>query len=127
MDRLDKQMDDEGKFPKEMERTIALHYSAFDLEAFFLIAKMAEKVGIDFWNYVSPTGKSLQKAFNFQRPYLMNEKQWAGQQIKDFDFEEDAFPILMTGGAKYNCADCKEAVKKLAGERGDKLRMNLLY
>src|SRR4030095_4456090 len=55
--RLDYQMDTEGKFPKEMERTIALHYNVFALDAFMLVASMSEKTGIDFWNYQSPSGK----------------------------------------------------------------------
>ncbi|RYE22105.1 MAG: hypothetical protein EOP51_14015, partial [Sphingobacteriales bacterium] len=40
-DRLDKQLDDNGYFPKELERTISLHYTSFVMEAFFNIAQMA--------------------------------------------------------------------------------------
>ena len=62
-DRLDKQIDENGFFPAEMERTISLHYTAFVMNAFFIIARQSEKTGFDFWNYTSPSGKSLKKSF----------------------------------------------------------------
>lgn len=127
INRLNEQMDEGGKFPKEMERTISLHYSAFNLEAFFLIAAMAEHVGIDFWNYTSPKGNSLKKGFDTLKPYLTNQKKWEGQQIKDFDFEEDAYPLLAMAASKMDCFDCKIALKKLAGEKAGELRLNLLH
>jgi hypothetical protein len=125
--RLDQQMDVSGKFPKEMERTISLHYSSFNLEAFFHIAQMAEHVEIDFWNYTSPKGSSLRKGFHVLKPYLTGQKVWDGQQIKSFDFEEDAYPILTMAATKYNCKDCKNAIVKLAGKKAAQLRLNLLY
>ncbi|HYC29193.1 MAG TPA: alginate lyase family protein, partial [Chitinophagaceae bacterium] len=91
MDRLDKQMDDNGSFPAEMERTISLHYTVFVMEAFFNIARMADKAGMDLWNYTSPSGKSLKKGFDVLLPYLLKEKKWEGRQIKDYEDEESYF------------------------------------
>ena len=93
-ERLDKQMDDNGSFPAEMERTISLHYTVFAMEAFFKIARMSEFTGFDFWNTTTPTGKSLKKAFEAVKPYLLQEKEWTGQQIKDFDYEEGYYLLL---------------------------------
>ena len=124
--RLDKQMDGEGKFPKEMERTIALHYNVFNLEAYFLVAAMAEKMGTDLWNQVTPSGKSLKKGFDFLHPYLVQKKTWEGQQIKPFPFEE-GFPLLMAATGKYNCLDCLEAVKMIGADKADLLRVHLVY
>jgi len=126
INRLEAQMDDEGKFPKEMERTISLHYNVFDLEAFFLIAAMAEKLDRNLWDYKTPSGKSLEKGFAFLLPYLTREKEWTGQQIKPFPFEE-GYPILMGGYTKYGCRKCPEAVKSIAAEKQDRLRTWLLY
>lgn len=125
-ERLDAQMDDAGRFPKEMERTISLHYTNFVMLAFFDIAKMSGKAGVDFWNITTPSGKSLQKAFAEMKPYLTKEKAWHGQQIKSFN-TEDAFPILLDAAVQWNCASCKEDVNKLAAENAAKLRFNLLY
>ncbi|RYY88739.1 MAG: hypothetical protein EOO15_08140 [Chitinophagaceae bacterium] len=125
-DRLDYQMDAEGKFPKEMERTIALHYNTFNLDAYFQIASMAEKLGIDFWKYRTPSGASLEKGFNYLYPYLSKEKEWTGQQIKSFDFDE-AYPILLSAARKYNCTPCPQKVDALAAGKAASLRWKLLY
>jgi len=124
-DRLDKQMDNEGKFPKEMERTISLHYTAFVMNAFFLIAQMAEKTGTDLWSYTSPSGKSLRKGFDQLLPYITKEKEWQGQQIKEFDFE-DGYTVLVQG-YRFSCKKCRESIKNLAGDKAERLRINLLY
>ena len=125
-ERLDKQMDNSGKFPLEMARTTSLHYSVFVLHAFFNIARMAQKTGIDFWNYKSPSGKSLQKGFDEIYPYLAQQKAWEGQQIKAFDPEE-GLPILEDGAEKFACKNCETAINNIAGEKATRLRMNLLY
>ena len=125
-DRLDKQMDTAGSFPKEMERTISLHYTTFVMNAFFTIAQMADKVGIDCWNYKSPTGKTLQKGFSALYPYITQQKTWEGQQIKAFEYE-DGYPLLMEAAVHFGCKECKENLKSLAGDKFQRLRINLLY
>lgn len=124
--RLDSQMNDQGFFPKELERTISLHYSVFVLDAFFNIAQMSDDAGMDFWNYVSPTGKSLKKAFEAIKPFLLKEKEWTGSQIKPFE-NENAYGLLMDGWKHYGCRNCAEGVKTLAGEKSQRLILNLLY
>ena len=124
--RLDSQMDAEGKFPLEMERTIALHYNVFNLHAFYMIAGMAEKAGFDLWNYKGPSGASLKKGFDYFYPYITKEKEWHGQQIKPYEFDE-GYPLLMMSAAKYNCKACRDAMMKLAEGDGQKLRENLIY
>lgn len=125
-DRLDKQIDDKGFFPAEMERTISLHYTAFVMNAFFNIAQMSEKTGFDFWNYTSPSGKSLKKVFDVMKPYFTQAKEWEGEQIKEFD-SEDAYSLLLDATAHFKCKDCEQAVQKLADDKAPRLRINLLY
>ena len=124
--RLDMQMDENGSFPAEMERTISLHYSCFVMNAFSLIAQMAEKTGFNFWNYRSPSGKSLKKSFERLKPYLVKEKEWEGQQIKEFDVE-NSYDLLMNAAAQFGCKDCVQAVKTLAEDKAPRLRIHLLY
>ncbi|MGB4844443.1 MAG: alginate lyase family protein [Ferruginibacter sp.] len=124
--RLDYQVDENGFFPKEMERTISLHYTAFVMNAFFTIAQMADKVGIDFWKLTTPSGKSLQKTFVALKPYLADEKNWEGQQIKAYDYE-DGYMLMMEGYNHFKCRDCEQAVQRLADEKASRLRIKLLY
>lgn len=124
--RLDKQMDESGAFPAEMERTISLHYTVFAMEAFFKIAQMSGQTGFDFRNNTTPSGKSLKKAFDTVKPYLLKQKEWSGEQIKDFDYEEGYY-LLMEAAAHFNCNDCRQGVQQLAGEKANRLRLLLLY
>jgi hypothetical protein len=124
--RLDYQADDKGFFPAEMVRTISLHYTAFAMEAFFIIAQMSDKTGFDLWNYTTPSGKSLQRSFTALKPYFANEKKWEGEQIKDYEFE-DGYLLMREAAKHYGCRDCEQAVKNLAGDKAARLRMNLLY
>jgi hypothetical protein len=98
----------------------------FDLEAFFLIASMAEETDFDLWNYTSPSGASLKKGFTYFYPYITAEKAWHGQQIKPYPFEE-GYPVLLMAEKKYQCKDCRDKVMKLAGNEAQKLRENLIY
>jgi len=123
--RLDKQMDDNGNFPAELERTNSLHYTVFVVEPLFMIAQMAKPTGIDLFNYTSTSGKSLSKAFYALQPYLTQEKKWTGQEIKKFDFDE-AIPLLVYGTDKYNCTACTAAFKKMPADKTEKLRIRLL-
>jgi hypothetical protein len=118
--RLDTQMNVDGLFPLELERTTSLHYSVFILNAFFAIANEAQKVNIDFWNKTTVTNKSLTKGFDALQPYITKQKTWTMQQIKPFNFT-DAYPLLIFGKTKLNCTNCYDALNKMA-DRG-----NILY
>ncbi len=113
--RLELQMDTTGFFPEELARTISLHYSAFILEPLFNAAIMAESAGMDLWQYQSETGRSLKNAFQVLKPYLSKEKEWFSQQIKPFEFQDNATPLLAYGFYKYGCKDCKQSIINILG------------
>jgi len=123
--RLEYQMDNDGFFPAELDRTISLHYSVFILDPLFNIAQMSSVVGIDMWNYTSKSGKSIKKAFEALLPYISKEKDWEGQQIKPFDFQV-GIPLLAQGISKLKCITCKESIYNIAGEKSKKLLFNLI-
>jgi hypothetical protein len=125
-ERLDKQMNDNGSFPAELERTISLHYTVFVMNAFFVIAEMSDEADFDFWNYTTASGKSLKKAMDVLKPYLTQDKNWEGQQIKDFEWE-DGYPLLLEAANRYKCKDCRQRVMDIAGDKANRLRHNLLY
>ncbi|MBC7938009.1 MAG: alginate lyase family protein [Rhizobacter sp.] len=124
--RLDKQLDANGYFPKELERTISLHYTSFVMEAFFNIAQMATRTDEDLWNRVTPSGASLKKAFETAYPFFIKEKEWQYPQIKPYEYEQ-AFFLLQNAAIQFNCRNCKEKMTALAGEKANRLRANLLY
>jgi hypothetical protein len=110
--RLDKQMDNNGNFPREMTRTKSLGYTFFNTDAFFQIAVLAENTDVDLWNTITPSGKSLRKAIETLVPYFTKEKVWSGQQIVPFSFTGE-IPLIYTASVKYHHPEYLKAVAEL--------------
>jgi len=123
--RLDVQMDNTGFFPLELARTTSLHYSAFIMNAFNIIAILSEKTKTNFYTTEIPSGKSFKKGVKALAPYLAKDKEWTGTEIRPFNFI-DAYPLLLTDSRYYNCTSCMDAIKKLAADKYKELLVNLL-
>ncbi len=94
--RIESQIKADGSQPFEMARTKSLGYSVMNLEGFFLLADFAQQIQVDLWNYQSPSGASLAKAFAYLKPYLKHEKLWPYQQIVPFHDNEATY-VLQKG------------------------------
>jgi hypothetical protein len=125
VDRLDKQMDDHGFFPLELARTTSLHYSVFILNAFTIIAQLSEKTDVRFLTITTASGKSFKKSFDAIMPFITKELQWAGREIRPFNYL-DAFPILLRGSLWFNCNTCLDAIKNISNDKSDRLLLHLL-
>jgi hypothetical protein len=99
--RLDSQLTKEGKFPLELERTNALGYSTFVTAAWFQVAGLAEKLGVDLWHYKTSEGASLQTAVDWLMPYALKEKKWTYQQIGSYN-STDFYPLLLQAADKFH-------------------------
>jgi hypothetical protein len=95
--RLDSQLTKEGQFPLELERTNALGYSTFNTQAWFNVAKLAEKTGTDLWHFQTSKGASLQTALDWLAPYALGQKKWTYQQIGKYNQNE--FYLLLLQAA----------------------------
>lgn len=98
--RLANQIEPDGKQPLELERTLAMSYSTFNLEAWSQLANAAETRGIDLWNYKTADGRSLKKAIDYLQPFATGEKKWESQQIgtyKTYDF----YRLLLIAAGKF--------------------------
>ncbi len=125
VDRLDKQMDTTGLFPLELTRTTSLHYSAFILNAFVVVAELSEQTPVHLWTVKTSSGKSLQKALEALRPYLIKEKEWSWPQIHGFNYY-NAVPILMEDETRFHCSSCTEALKNIEGKDYERALFQLL-
>jgi hypothetical protein len=72
----------DGRQRFELYRTNSLDYHIFNLLAFFNLAKIADNIGIDLWNYETPRGSGLQKALDYLLPYALGEETWPRKQTK---------------------------------------------
>ena len=73
-----------GSAPGEAARTRSLSYSAFNLEAYSLICRMAQVRGTDLWNVRAKSGATIATVIDYLEPYFSDPKKWAKKQISDF-------------------------------------------
>ena len=98
--RIQSQLKEDGSQPHELARTLTWGYSLMNLKGFFGLARLAENVNIDLWNYETPDGKSLKKAYFWMLPYAEGEKPWTFQQIKAMHREE-FMPLKAVAQTRY--------------------------
>jgi hypothetical protein len=112
--RIASQITPEGKQPKELERTRALHYSTFNLIAHFALAAIADDVGVNLWLYVSPGGGSIRKALDYLLPFATGEKPWPYQQITEYE-PDYFFELLLRAAKVYGDKRYEQAAAAMRG------------
>lgn len=121
---LDNQLTTEGTFPLELERTNALGYSTFNTSAWFQVATLAEKTGVDLWHYKTSKGVGLQNAIDWLVPYALNEKKWTYQQIGGYNANE-FYPLLLQAANKFHNENYLKKANEIKGEKD--VMVELLY
>jgi hypothetical protein len=123
--RVAKQVEPDGRQPRELERTQAWNYSLFNLEALFDAASIADKLGMDLWNYETQDRRGMRKALDWLLPFATGAKKWSYQQISAWQPEKLA-PFLRRAALQYREMSYENALSKLPGVTADQ-RFNLLY
>jgi hypothetical protein len=80
--RIAKQIEPDGKMPRELGRTKSFGYSAFNLRALEDLASIGQNLGVDLWHFTTIDGRSLRKALDFMAPYADPSRKWPYQQIE---------------------------------------------
>lgn len=84
--RVAAHIEPDGRQPHELARTRPLDYSLFNLEALVICAQLADLVGLDWWSYASPDGRSLRAALAFLAPYAADPaKPWPYAELVPAD------------------------------------------
>ena len=81
----------DGPAPKEEARTRSLHYSAMNLDAFTVLARLAQLRGVDLWRFQAPSGASVLRSIEYLLPYWEKPAAWKKPQITAFRREENYF------------------------------------
>lgn len=85
-DRLFKQVEPDGSQPLELLRTLALHYTIFNIEHMLDMCYLAKSVNIDLYPTASEDGRSISKAVAFAAQYLgKSQNKFPYKQIKDWN------------------------------------------
>jgi len=112
--RIFQQQTEDGGQPLELQRTAALYYATFNLEAIFWIGIMADKLGIDLFNFVDAQGRSISRYVDFMVPFYTQEKEWQWQQIRPFDFVH-AKNLLLMAAEWLNNPAYAQAAQRIEG------------
>jgi len=123
--RIKAQVQPDGRQPRELARTRAWDYAIFNLEAMFNAASIAEKLGIDVWNYQSDKQVSIRRALDWLVPFATGERAWTYPQITRFQPEKLA-PLLRRAAIVYRDPAYETVIGKLKTSTGYE-RWRLLY
>ena len=86
--RIFTQVAPDGTQPHELWRTLAFHYSQYNLSHMIDVGAMARKLGIELLAIESPDGRSFYKAMDYLVSFLGREvSSWPYQQISGWEGE----------------------------------------
>ncbi len=81
---LPNQIKRDGSAPREEARTRSLSYSAFNLEAYAMLCRIAQAQSVDLWSLQAKNGASISSVIDYLAPYLNDPKKWNKEQVGDF-------------------------------------------
>ena len=79
--RIAAQLEPDGAQPLELARTRPWNYTTMNMLGWVRVARLAEKLQIDLWNYALPDGRGLHQSIAWFRPYLLHQKQMAKPDV----------------------------------------------
>jgi hypothetical protein len=109
-----KQIQPDGRMPRELERTNSWSYSIFNVDAFLNLAKLGTRAGVDVLNYRTRDGRSLRQALDYLVPFATGEKKWPAEQINEFR-PAQLTPALRKAAVAWNEPRYRELGKQLGG------------
>jgi hypothetical protein len=101
--RITVQIEPDGQQPLELARTNAYGYSTMNLNGWFSLGMLGDKVGVDLFNYTTPDGRSIHTALDWLMPYALGDKPKDHQQISKYNPDE-FYRLLVIAGNKYHNA-----------------------
>ena len=113
-DRIARHFTPEGAQPRELERTRSWDYSAFNLTAFFNLATLGQRVGVDLWGYRTADGRSLRQALDFMLPFAVGEQKWPEPQITEWR-PGAIYPLLRKAAVVWNAPRYRTLADKIGG------------
>jgi hypothetical protein len=117
-DRIKTQIEPDGSQPKELARTLSWSYANMNLTGFFTLARLAETVGVDLWNYKTADGRGIRQAFVWLLPFVRNEKKWTYEQIKPRTFGQTV-RLLNIAARRYQEPEYRILAKRLDIDAGE--------
>jgi Alginate lyase len=114
LQRVARHVEKDGRQPRELERTRAWDYSIFNLTAFFHLARLGDRVGVDLWHFVTPDGRSLRTALDYLIPFARGDRPWPYQQMTPFR-PEAMFWLLRRAAKAWGEPHYESLARQLGG------------
>jgi hypothetical protein len=115
--RLEFEIEPSGAQPRELARTKSLGYSTMNLDALFTNARLADRVGVDWWNHRSTDGRSLHAALNYLAPFSDPTMAWRKKDIVAGD-RGPILALVAEGSQRWSDPDLDKLVAKF-GHTGE--------
>ena len=80
---------------------------------------MAEKIGIDLWNFET-NNRGIRKALDWLVPFAIGEKEWPYKESGAFE-PHKLGPLLRIAALRYHEAAYEQAIAKLPKITGDEV------
>lgn len=106
-ERIPVQFEPDGRQPLELARTLSWHYSVFNLTAWFRLASLGDRLGMDLWNYQTADGRCFRKGLDFLLPFGTGTE-WPFPEIAPRRFDE-FYALLRQAANKYSAPQYDEA------------------
>ncbi len=110
--RIARQIDPDGRQPRELARAIGFHYSRYNLDAMFLLGRLGEHVGLDLWNYRSAESGGIRAALDYIAPYADASREWPHGPITDAQ-RVRLLPLLRQGCRVYRDPTYLDRIQEL--------------
>jgi hypothetical protein len=123
--RIAVQIEPDGRQPLELARTNSWSYSLTNLRGLMSLARLAENVDIDLWNYQTADGRGIRKALDYLLPFAFDRQKWQYEQIGRWS-PSGAFALLRRVAVKYPDRRYQDLLSQLP-EVSAENRDNLLH
>jgi hypothetical protein len=127
--RIASQIEADGRQPHELARTRSLSYSTMNLRAFFELAAIGDRAGVDLWRFETRDGRGIRKALDYLAPYADPAVKWPGQQINGdgIGLRLEIGALLRRAALAYREPKYEAMLGALPKRALDRARWQLLY
>ncbi|MEN1679704.1 MAG: alginate lyase family protein [Planctomycetota bacterium] len=111
-ERLPHSLDGQGRQPHELTRTQSLHYSMFTMEAWFVLARLGERLDIDVWDAVTEDGVGLRAGLRYPAWHLTRQDEWPHPMLSRYQLSDGAMSVLMLAADRWGDAVFLQAINE---------------
>ncbi|WET69278.1 alginate lyase family protein [Sphingobacterium sp.] len=111
---LPNQMEANGSFPRELQRTKPYGYALFNLDAMTMICQILSKTNTPLWQYTLSDGRTIKTGIDFMVPYIAAKEKWPYQKdVMYWDQWPIAHPALVFSAVAFQDKDYLQLWEKL--------------